>query len=129
LPEGYDDVKNKYWIAGALVSLLLLAVQGVYAFNLRWLENTPAESFTDEDWQLLQDTVVKALNESAKGDRLIWRNPATGNSGSVTNMGSADGDGKTCIRLGIHNETERLSGSSVSRFCKQDDGGWKMEGK
>ena len=124
-------MKNRHWhwFAGVLVSMLLLVVQSAQAFNMRWLQNTPAEAFTEQDWQLLQDTVLKALHESAKGDRLTWSNPASGNSGSVTNMGPADQDGRTCIRLGIYNKTDRLSGSSVARFCKQDDGSWKMEGK
>ena len=122
-------MKNKHRFAGTLVSLLLLVVQQAHAFNLRWLEDTPAESFTEADWQLLQQTVEQALNQSTRGERLTWENPETGNSGSVTNMGPADQDGRTCIRLGIHNETERLSGSSVARFCRQHDGSWKMEGK
>lgn len=122
-------MKNTHPVGTLLVSLLLLAVQQAYAFNLRWLEDTPAESFTEADWQLLQQTVEQALNKSTRGERLTWENPASGNSGSVTNIGPADQDGRTCIRLGIHNETERLSGSSVARFCWQDDGSWKMEGK
>jgi surface antigen len=115
--------------AGVLMSVLLLGAQGAWAFNLRWLKDTPAEAFTEQDWQLLQDTVLKALNESATGERLSWSNSASGNSGSVTNMGPADREGRSCIRLGIYNRTESASGSSVARFCRQDDGSWKMEGK
>lgn len=123
-------MKNRHWrwFAGVLVSVVLLVAQGVQAMNLHWLENTPAQAFTEQDWQLLQDTVLKALNESARGDRLTWSNSASGNSGSVTNMGPADQGGRTCIRLGIYNKTQHLSGSSVARFCMQGDGSWKMEG-
>ena len=120
--------RRSHWLAGVLISMLLV-VQGAWAFNLRWLKDTPAEAFTEQDWQLLQDTVLKALNESAVGDRLTWNNPASGNSGSVTNMGPADREGRRCIRLGIHNRTDSVSGSSVARFCRQGDGSWKMEGK
>ncbi|MGD8934917.1 MAG: RT0821/Lpp0805 family surface protein [Thiogranum sp.] len=122
-------MNNTHRVGALLVSLLLLAVPEAHAFNLRWLKDTPAESFTEEDWQLLQHTVDQALNHSARGDRLTWENPASGNSGSVTNIGPSDRDGRKCIRLGIHNETERLSGNSVASFCRQDDGSWKMEGK
>lgn len=107
---------------------LLLAVPVADAFNLRWLDDSPAQHFTDEDWRLLQQTVEQALNHSNKGDRLTWKNPKSGNSGSVSNMGPADVDGRRCIRLGIYNETARLSGNSVNRFCRQEDGSWKMEG-
>jgi surface antigen len=129
LIQGVIQVKNDYRLYGVLSVFLLLAAQGAHAFNLRWLEDTPVQSFNDEDWRLLQQTVEQALNRSNKGDRLTWQNPESGNSGSVTNIGPADQDGRSCIRLGIHNETEKLSGSSVARFCRQDDGSWKMEGK
>lgn len=108
---------------------LLLAAQGAYAFNLRWLEDTPAQHFTDEDWRLLEQTVGQALNHSVKGDRLTWSNPETGHSGSVTHIGPVDKDGQPCIRLGIYNETDTLSGSTVASFCRQADDSWKMEGK
>jgi hypothetical protein len=124
-----DRVNNNHWLYTGLIALLLLSAQQASAFNLRWLEDTPAQSFNDEDWRLLQQTVEQALNRSDKGDRLTWKNPESGNSGSVSNMGAADQDGRHCIRLGIYNETEKLSGSSVARFCRQEDGSWKMEGK
>lgn len=111
-----------------LVSLLLL-VPSAHAFNLRWLDNTPAGEFTDQDWKLLEQTVTQALTQSKQGARLTWENPETGHSGSVSNIGPVDRDGRTCIRLGIYNKTEKLSGSSVASFCPQADGGWKMEGK
>lgn len=111
------------------LAALLLVAQPAAAFNLRWLEDTPAQHFTDEDWRQLQHTVEQVLENGQKGDRLNWSNPETGHSGSVSHMGPVDKDGRSCIRLGIHNETDRLSGSSVASFCKQDDGSWKMEGK
>lgn len=107
----------------------LLVAPSAFAFNMRWLEDTPAQYFTDEDWRLVEQTVTQALEQSKKGDRLTWENPETGHSGSVTNMGPADHEGRGCTRLGIYNETEKLSGSSVARFCRQEDGTWKMEGK
>ena len=108
---------------------LLLLVSSAHAFNLRWLNNTPASEFTEQDWKLLEQTVMQALNQSSKGDRLTWENPETGHSGSVSHIGSVEKDGRTWIRLGIHNQTEKLSGSSVASFCPQPDGGWKMEGR
>jgi surface antigen len=108
---------------------LILLTPSAQAFNLRWLDNTPASAFTEQDWKLLEQTVSQALNQSKQGDRLTWENPATGNSGSVSNMGPVERGGRTCIRLGIYNKTARLSGSSVASFCPQQDGGWKMEGK
>lgn len=108
---------------------LFLLVSSAQAFNLRWLDNTPASEFTDQDWKLLEQTVTQALTQSKQGDRLTWENPETGHSGSVSNIGPVDRDGRTCIRLGIYNKTEKLSGSSVASFCPQADGGWKMEGK
>lgn len=108
---------------------LLLSSQTALAFNLRWLEHSPAQSFDEEDWRLLSETVSQALDNAERGQRLTWENPATGHSGSVTHMGPVEHDGRTCIRLGIYNETRELSGSSVARFCPQADGSWKMEGR
>jgi surface antigen len=111
-----------------LISLMLM-VPCAHAFNLRWLDNTPASEFTRQDWKLLEQTVGKALNESDPGDKLTWENPETGHSGSVSHIGPVERNGRTCIRLGIYNKTKRLSGGSVASFCPQEDGGWKMEGK
>lgn len=122
-------MNNIHWICKGLAIALLLSAPAVSAFNLRWLENSPAESFTDEDWRLLRETVTRALDSGERGQRLTWENPDTGHSGSVSHMGPADYDGHTCVRLGIYNETERLAGSSIARFCRQADGSWKMDGR
>jgi hypothetical protein len=123
-------VKDSRWIESGLVALaLLLGCHAAHAFNMRWLEYSPVQYFTDEDWRLLKQTVHEALRESRRGDKLTWNNPDSGNSGSVTNLGSSGTEGRECTRLGIHNTTGKLSGTSVASFCKQGDGSWKMEGK
>lgn len=111
----------------ALAGLLLHT--SASAFNNLWLEYSPIQFFTEEDWTLLKSTVNKALEQTEKGTSLSWANEESGNSGTVIMQGTAKRGDTLCRRLQINNETAKLSGSSTMTFCQQPDGEWKIDAR
>jgi len=96
------------------------------AVNWRWLEYSPVESFSEEDWEMLQLNARKALDELEDGEAAEWENPATGNSGSAEPLTSEATAGGRCRMLRINNRSAQAEGSMRLRLCRQADGSWRI---
>ena len=107
--------------AGLLLSVLAGTAT---ASNLRWLDNSPARHFTDDDWELASDAARRALNEAADGETVSWENPRTGASGTLSPLSTLSRDGATCRRLQTSSSARGTTGGSVFEFCQRPDGTW-----
>ena len=98
------------------------------ALNLKWLRNTAAINFTEEDWRLAKEAADKALNEATDGTTVSWGNEDTGASGSSTPLKTGKKDGMKCRYLKLKSSAKGIDGEMVFLFCKHEDGIWKING-
>ena len=108
----------------ALSSMLILS-SNLYAVNMQYLRYSPVTEFTPEDFSMLQNSGVKALNDNVDGKTNSWTNPETNHSGSITPLNSSVIDGMQCRKTKITNQTETNKGEVVFTFCKVK-GRWKV---
>lgn len=105
--------------------LTLFMLSNSYAVNMQYLRYSPVASFTQEDFELLQTTGGNALNNNEDGKTSEWKNPKSGNSGSITPFDSSTIDGNYCRKVKIINQTSTQSGQSTYTFCKVKSD-WKV---
>ena len=106
--------------------LMLVLTANLYAVNMQYLKYSPVADFTAEDFEMLQTTGKKALEENKDGVTSEWKNPESKNSGSITPLETSTIDGMNCRKVKIFNQTSITSGSVVFTFCQVSDGKWKV---
>jgi surface antigen len=96
--------------------------------SLAFLRDAPVGYFISDDFVLMQTATSTVLRGTDRGTTRSWRNPATGNSGSITLLASfTSTEGRDCKRLRVENHTEEISGSSTVKVCRFADGGWLLD--
>jgi surface antigen len=96
--------------------------------SLGFLRDAPVGYFTPDDFNLMQIATSVVLNGTDRGTTKSWRNPTTGNSGSITLLASfISTEGRDCKRLRVENHTQEISGSSTVKVCRFPDGGWLID--
>ena len=96
-----------------------------YAVNMQYLKYSPVANFTSEDFEMLQTTGYKALNDNKDGVSSEWKNSESNNSGSITPLNTSTIDGMHCRKVKIFNKAGSKSGNAVFTFCKVDER-WKI---
>lgn len=86
-------------------------------------------AFDEQDWELLENTILQVLNKEADGDSRQWQNPETGNSGRVHVLATREADTGTCRNLLISNQAKPESGVTRLNYCRQPDGQWKIDNR
>lgn len=103
-----------------------LLVQPAGAFDLQWLNQSPARYFTDEDWKLSQEAADKALDTTKDGETLSWKNPASGANGTYTPISTTTEQGMTCREVKIFNHAGTVDATSFMKSCQKPDGKWAL---
>ncbi len=85
------------------------------------------KSLDRADRLALQQTTQRTLEATPSGDTVSWRNPDSGNSGTVTPQPSyQNGSGQYCREyeqtISVQGKTETAYGTA----CRQPDGSWKI---
>jgi surface antigen len=113
-------------------SILLLAVAAVLiagqagAVNLRFLNDTPASRFDEEDARLFQAALDKALNNSASDAPVGWSNAKTGGQGTITPVKAYQAGGRKCRDVRIANSHSGLKAEGLYKFCQAANGRWSL---
>ncbi len=116
---------NKTAITLSFITLTLVSSPALSG-SWNWLENSPAEAFTDSDWAMLKQTARATLEHGEDGNTATWVNQDTGHSGSITPLSTFDNNGMLCRKAKFFNSADKMTGSSIFRLCKQEDGKWKV---
>ena len=103
-----------------------------YLFDLCRSDNgwdisyTPASSFTEEDWGLLDRTLAQALEENEDGQPSSWSNHKSKHSWVVVPASNKIQQGLRCRRtaITIFDHNDQASNGSY-RFCREADGNWR----
>ena len=110
-----------------VLSLVMVALpMTVSAANMRFLQFSPSAYFTDQDWDLLKDTVQKLLDNHKVGESLTWKNDKSGNHGKLTLLGTFSDFGTTCHQVEVRSITAEVSATRVVSMCKNKEGEWKI---
>lgn len=94
----------------------------IFSANLAFMQDTPAQYYTQQDWQMFVANKDAALNTLANGQTKTWKNPATGNGGSFMPINSIRKQGAICRDLQITSQAQSRIDRSVFRFCKYRTG-------
>jgi len=99
-----------------------VAYWGTYSSTL-W--NTPSQYFTDQDWQLFDDTLKSTLDAAPDGQPRAWSNPASKAAGEFTVLKSLQHNGKDCRQVKIVSSAGGLRRVTGIAFCKDEEAGWQ----
>ena len=113
-------------IIPAALALGLTAALPAHAINMRFLAETPYAQFSPADKKTMKANVERALDETADGATLDWRNEASGASGSITPQRSFERDGRKCRELRIQNTFRTRRGDGLHTFCQDPAGTWQL---
>jgi surface antigen len=90
-----------------------------------------AKAFSEKDFDLIKDTSLGLLANGSEGDVVVWKNPDTGNYGSVklTSIYSrgefAEYECRT-LRIISFSKDREISNTEQS-LCKNDEGKWDFD--
>ncbi|HDK37490.1 MAG TPA: hypothetical protein ENG92_00525 [Thiolapillus brandeum] len=110
-----------------LLLLLALCTSTAHTSNWQWLRNTGLESLTDTDWKIFNQTLDNALNTASDGEIRHWKNPDSGNHGSVELLSSALSMDKECRKVRLVTETTKKEEGRPLTFCKNQEGKWLID--
>lgn len=113
----------------ALVLAGILAAFGTCpsasAANLGFLKDSPISHFNKKDNELMMETALKVLDSTEPRATAEWSNPKSGNSGTVTTIGSfTSTEGLACKRIRVFNKAKAVEGSANHTVCQFPDRGW-----
>lgn len=91
-----------------------------------WLDRSPVESFTEQDWALLRSAVRQALDDGDQGETFGWHNETSGASGTITVLEDSEHEGMKCRRAKFFNSAGGFTGTGHHRLCKTADGTWRI---
>jgi surface antigen len=103
-----------------------LAATAAHAINLQFLSQTPYAQFPPADKKTMKATILRALDETADGATLDWKNEASGASGSISPQRSFERDGRNCRELRIQNTFRTRTGEGLHTFCRDSAGKWQL---
>lgn len=107
--------------------LLLVTLATPPAYAVVWMRNSAMADFTDSDMTILTAEVRRVLDSVADGERVDWRNDATGNRGALKPLMTFRYNDQECRRLAALNVSSKGKRGVVNyNLCRQDDGTWKL---
>ncbi len=103
-----------------------LVATGVGALAGAMIGGQIGKSMDEYDRQMLQKSSYQALEYSPSGSTVEWKNPDSGNRGSITPTKTFKHDGQYCREyqqeVTIGGEKQKAYGKA----CRQKDGQWKI---
>lgn len=105
---------------------LALTTPIALAQNINFLNRGPIAHMDDTDKAILREAVADALNNHADGQTVDWKNPGTGNGGTITLLDTHQDYGTTCRSLRTRSQAAGRSGGGNYRLCKAQDGTWQF---
>jgi surface antigen len=92
-----------------------------------WAGSAVARRLTTEDRAYMSSTQNAALKSNGDGQTSSWRNPQSGNSGSITPTTTyKTAQGTTCRTFSESISAGGQSDSASGTACQQPDGSWRV---
>lgn len=109
----------------SLAGVLLSATIPAFSLQVGFLAESTAQFFNDADWKMFDTASDKALNQTANGKVVTWRNPQTENGGSFQPLNTVNKNGLTCRDVRISMYARQQTNNYTFTFCKYPQG-WKV---
>jgi surface antigen len=115
-------------VTSVLLVVTLTALAGSPAWSFwSWMRDAALTEFTDSDWAILKTEARRVLEDEPDGKRVDWRNPETGNSGSIRAVASLSFNRQPCRKVAFRQVTAKgTKGQGVYHLCRQNDATWKF---
>jgi|HubBroStandDraft_6_1064221.scaffolds.fasta_scaffold935338_2 surface antigen len=97
---------------------LMLLSFPAFAENYGFLNNTAMSYFTKEDWQIYNNTRMRALNNGKDGVKIQWNNPNSGSFGYIIPSNTIHKNDIVCRKLTSYTTANRISGETTVSLCK-----------
>lgn len=89
-------------------------------------DTAPARSYTEQDWEILLNTMNKALDELDNGKKLSWNNQQTGHRGLIQPLSVTMKKGVKCRQTRFVNRSKNNIAEATFTMCKTEKNGWKV---
>ena len=106
--------------SGQLLTTGIGTLAGAFAGNLI------GQSLDEQDKKLLANSSQRALEFSPSGSPIAWKNPDSGNSGTVTPMRASKKNGRYCREYSQEVLVAGKKQSAYGTACRQPDGTWEI---
>ncbi len=104
-----------------------LAAVAIGALAGAWGGSEIGKSLDKADKLYAQRTAQNSLEYNKAGQVSSWRNPDTGNSGTVTPVSTYKGEtGQNCREFETAIFVDGKQEKGIGRACRQSDGTWKI---
>lgn len=113
----------------AIALLVSLIDVPLHAANVNFLNGMPIAHFTQEDTELMRQSIDVVLESADPKATEEWSNPKTGNSGSASLRSQfVATDGATCKRLVVTNSSPegKVKNSTRQVLCRYEGRGWVL---
>ena len=114
-----------------VVSLALGALTAAWSgttfpISVMFQGNSALADLSPADLDALEAAARRALNEAPDGEPVIWTNPETASTGSVTPLHAEREDAGVCRDLDIAHTVRGKHGRARFTLCKLGYGDWKI---
>jgi surface antigen len=109
-----------------LISLLGWAGAVALAQNLTFLNRAPIAQMNEADQDMLRAAFDEALDDTADGEAVEWRNPETEAGGTISVIDTHEDYGTTCRTLHMATEAGGRKGAGTYRLCRAEDETWQF---
>ena len=118
-------MKARIFVAALACMLAAGTAARASYWHLPWMETT----LTDQDIEILGDTVRQQIHGKKAGTVARWSNPANGHSGTATLLGTSTRQGMPCEKI-EYRVASAQPGEHPERYvfnsCRLPDGTWKL---
>jgi surface antigen len=108
------------------VIVSLFAIGSAHAANVHFLGNAPIAYMNDADIRLFREAAAQALDDTADGKTVTWRNPETQAFGEIKLLRTEVRDELFCRVAQVHNRAAGRENVGVYRACKDAGGDWRL---
>jgi len=119
----------KYFLITTIFTGLMILLPQANAVGMGWLKDAPIRYFSEKDNEIMMSTIQAALDDGEDGASYDWKNPDSGNFGSVMLIDKLEHDGQTCRHAQIKNSARGNAATSKFLFCRQSNGKWQYSKK
>jgi len=113
--------------AVTIIIVMLLNAGQAQARAWEWAKRLPLNQYSQQDIEILKQSMAEILGSLADGEPGEWSNPETGHGGTITPLTTVHQNDKLCRQTRFTASVEGQENKSDFFLCRQADGVWAVE--